>query len=162
MRRQIARSYWRHNLEKSAMSLAGYSLTPPRPSAGSKGGGGDNSDDPEGWGEPPEAKQLMEELTGKAAGRAATEPTGLGAVFAQVAVGVIAIVGEAVSVGGNTADRLLLQLPCSTPRPYCIVVACPMPYSVPLPGCACGAWLARDLAGFQGQTRRLIKEGAGV
>ncbi|KAF5829298.1 hypothetical protein DUNSADRAFT_16296 [Dunaliella salina] len=115
--RASQREQLRNRVESVAIALAGNgTLTDGVPGSGKARGGSsaDEDEDEEGFGDPPEAKQLLAELgEGRAGGLGPSLPpaTGLVGFLNAMAVGAITFIGQATTSFANGVDRLMLASP---------------------------------------------------
>ncbi|KAJ9523087.1 hypothetical protein QJQ45_023925, partial [Haematococcus lacustris] len=126
--RRSWREQFARRLEASALALSGFSpsfVPPPSSSSAANRDTEDEDDDGEGYGQPPEAKQLLQELgepnkasaaaaaASLAAAAAARFPpdTGLAAHITQIALGVVRLSGRAFCVAGNVCDNWVADSP---------------------------------------------------
>uniref|UniRef100_A0A7S3R3A2 DNA mismatch repair proteins mutS family domain-containing protein n=1 Tax=Dunaliella tertiolecta TaxID=3047 RepID=A0A7S3R3A2_DUNTE len=115
--RASQREQLRNRVEAVAIALAGNGTLADGASGSGKARGGsslDEDEDEEGFGDPPEAKQLLAELgEGRAGGLGPSLPPATGVVgfLNAVAVGAITFIGQATTSFANGVDRLMLASP---------------------------------------------------
>ncbi|KAG1665932.1 hypothetical protein FOA52_004522 [Chlamydomonas sp. UWO 241] len=118
--RRDARTRWRSSFEAGALAVSGL-VAPPiggggrsgsAPAAGNGGSGGDaEEDDEDGHGDPPEAKQLLQELGEGGGGRPAIAlppldpPRGVVALLNTGAVGIVSLAAAAYCSAADVIDR---------------------------------------------------------